>query len=238
MRTEFKLSNVNKKHYKNESWPKEKKLQVVAQWLSIGNLRLVSEVSGVSYGIIRQWRIQPWWKEFEDEIRRTEGVQLDSKMSRIITKALDAVEDRLENGEEVLNNKTGEIVRKPVRLSDANKVATDMAKARTDLRTEAANVGVIQAIPIQEQLKILAQEFARMTSGKRGEVIEVETVEVLREDADNVIFEEDDDALYEEREEGLQETDGVAEPTGSSSEEDPEQPSPTDDDPEGESEGR
>ena len=60
---ELKVGNLRRKHVKNTTWPKEKKIQAVAQWLALGNLRLVSATTGVDYGLIRQWKIQPLWKE-------------------------------------------------------------------------------------------------------------------------------------------------------------------------------
>jgi hypothetical protein len=231
----FSLKEANRKHHVvNTKWPKEKKLQIVAQWLAIGNLRLVSEVSGVSYGLLRQWRMEPWWNEFEGEIRRTEGIQLDNKITKIVNKALEAVEDRLDNGEIVLNNKTGELVRKPVQLRDVHKVAADMVSRREQLRENARAAPEIQAIPVQDQLKALAMEFARMMNGKSNEVIEVETVEIVREDIDNIMDEiqngDDEYALHEEWEARLQEADGVSESPGPGGETGGEQPSPEDDD--------
>ena len=228
MPTEFSLRKANQHHRPNQYWSKEKKLQVVAQWLSLGNLRLVSEVSGVSYGLIRQWRGEHWWNEFENEIRRTEGVQLQSKIGKIVNKALEEVADRLEHGEVVLNNKTGELVRKPVQMRDVHRVAADLISKREEIRKNEALIGVVQAIPVQEQLKELANMFAKMTQGKPTEILEADVVDVTVKDIDDYL--EDDDAVHAEWEEGLQETDGMAEPSGSSEEEGGEQPSPEEDD--------
>ena len=245
---DFKLKRLRGSHVDNTTWPKEKKLQIVAQWLAIGNLRLVSEVCGVSYGLLRQWRMQPWWNEFESEIRKTEGIQMDNKITKIVNKALQEVEDRMENGEIVLNNKTGELVRKPVQLRDVHKVATDMIARREQLREAERATPTIQAIPVQDQLKVLAAEFARMMNGKSNEIVDVETVEVLRGDVDEIMdeiqnpdqeFDEEyENSLHEERQARLRETNSLAEPSGSGGEAGGEQPSPQDDDRQREGEGR
>lgn len=187
---ELKLSNLNRRHVKNTNWPKEKKLQVVAQYLALGNLRLVSATTGVDYGLIRQWKLQPWWKEFEIEIRNTENLTVDNKLTRIVEKSLEAVADRLEHGEAFFNQKTGVIERKPVVMRDAARVATDLLTKRELLRGNATNRTEAVAIPMDEQLKKLALEFARMVNGKSPEVIDVEMVERIDgQDIDNLFDE-------------------------------------------------
>lgn len=194
------LRKLTRKHVKNTSWPKEKKLQVVTQYLALGNLKLVSATTGVDYGLIRQWKMQPWWQEFEKEIRNTENLALDSSLTRLVNKSLEAVADRLEHGDPVFNMKTGQIERKPVQMKDAAKVSTDLLTKRELLRGNATARTETQSIPVADQLKLLAAEFARMTSGKPSEIIDVETVEILNGDVD--------DALHDEWEEGLQEGSG------------------------------
>lgn len=191
------LQKLQRKHVRNTSWPKEKKLQAVTQYLALGNMALVAATTGISHGLLRQWKAQPWWKEFEKEIRNTENLKLDDKLTKLVDKSLDAVADRLENGEAVWDSKSGTIQRKPVNMKDSAKVANDMLTKRELLRGNATSRTEAAAIPMQDQLKLLAAEFARMTSGKPIETIDVEMVEILNGDVD--------DALHEEWEEGLQE---------------------------------
>lgn len=172
---ELKVSNLSRKHKKNHTWPKEKKIQAVAQWLALGNLRLVSATTGVDYGLIRQWKMQPWWKEYEIEIRNTDNIKLDNNLTKIVERSLEAVADRLEHGDHIYDQKTGEIKRKPVNMKDAAKVSVDLLTKRELLRGNATARTEATNVPVQDQLKLLAQEFARMT-GK--EVIDVEAKEV------------------------------------------------------------
>lgn len=175
---ELKVSNLRRKHVRNTTWPKEKKLQAVAQYLALGNMKLVEATTGVNYGLLRQWKMQPWWKEYESEIRNTENVKLDSKLTTIVEKSLEAVANRLEHGEPVWNSKTGTIDYKPVNMKDANKVAVDLLTKRELLRGNATSRTEAVAIPMADQLKALAAEFARMTSGKPSEVIEVHATDI------------------------------------------------------------
>ena len=227
----LKISNLNRKHVQGKHWPKEKKLQAVTQWLALGNLKLVEATTGVSHGVLKQWRIQPWWKEFEAEIRNTENLELDSKLTKIVQKSLDAVADRLENGEPVLNQKTGEIIRKPVTMKDAAKVTNDFITKRELLRGNATSRSEASAIPVAEQMKLLAAEFAKMATRKPGDIIDVDAVEILQGDYDNNLDEDEDDAVYVGGQEGLQEGSGeVHFETGGSQEADGAECSPSRDD--------
>ena len=192
------IKNLKRKHVKNTTWPKEKKLQAVAQYLALGNLKLVSATTEIPYGLIRQWKMQPWWSEFEKEIRNTENLSLDNSLTKIVNKSLEAVADRLENGEVIWDSKKGEVIRRPVAMKDAAKVSVDLLTKRELLRGNATNRTEAVAIPVAEQLKLLAAEFARMTSGKPVEVIDVEMVEILNGDVENALEEGDEESSWED----------------------------------------
>lgn len=194
---DLKLGNLSRKHKKFTTWPKEKKLQAVTQYLALGNMRLVAATTGVDYGILRQWKMQPWWKEYETEIRSTENLALDSDLTKIVNRSLEAVADRLENGEVFYDQKSGELRRKPVVMKDAAKVATDLLTKRELLRGNATARTESTVVPMEDQLKALANEFARMAQGLPA-AIDIP----LAERVDNL---ESDYAVHEGWEEGLQE---------------------------------
>jgi hypothetical protein len=142
----------------------------------------------VDYGLIRQWKMQPWWKEFEREIRATENIALDSNLTKIVDKSLETVADRLENGDFIFDNKTGQIKRKPVNMKDAAKVSVDLLTKRELLRGNATNRSESAVIPMADQLKALADAFARMSQGlPPAEIIDVETVEINDGDVDDAV---------------------------------------------------
>ncbi len=182
------LRNLAKRHVKNTVWPKEKKLQAVTQYLALGNMRLVSATTGIDYGLLRKWKMEDWWKEFEREIRNTDNLQLDTKLTKLVDKSLESVADRLENGDFIYDAKTGRMNRKPVLMKDAAKVSVDLLTKRELLRGNATSRTETTAVPVADQLRFLAQEFARMTSGKPIEpAIDVEMVEILNGDVDDAI---------------------------------------------------
>jgi hypothetical protein len=170
--------NLKVKHVKNYNWPMEKKIEVVSQFLVLGNMKLVSAMTGVSHDLIRQWKMKPWWKELEAEIRQTQNIEMDTKLSKIVDKSLDAVLDRVENGDFIYDQKSGEIRRRPAALRDIHRVSVDMIDRRELLRGNSVNRNEQTQVSVAEQLKLLAQEFAKWQP-KPKETIDVEMVEVI-----------------------------------------------------------
>lgn len=172
------VRNMKVKHVENKHWPMEKKIEVVSQFLVLGNMKMVAAMTGVSYDLVRQWKTQGWWKELEAEIRQTQNIEMDTKLSKIVDKSLDAVLDRVENGDFIYDQKKGEITRRPAALRDLHRVSVDTISKRELLRGNATERKETSQISVAEQLKMLAEEFAKWQT-KPKETIDVEMVEVV-----------------------------------------------------------
>lgn len=187
-----KISQKNRKvkHTKNQIWPIEKRIEVVGQFLILGNMRLVSATTGVAYDLVRKWKGQPWWPELVAEIRATQNIEMDTKLSKIVEKSLEATLDRVEHGDFIYDQKSGEVRRKPAALRDIHRVSVDLLGKREQLREGAETRREDAQVTIKEHLKLLADEMAKwFEPKKKQEVIELEEIE---------------DAIYEERETRLQ----------------------------------
>lgn len=204
--------NLKVKHKKGQHWPIEKKIEVVTQYMVLGNATLVSALTGVGPVIIRQWKMQPWWKELEKEIRATQNIEMDTKLSKIIDKSLEATLDRVENGDFIYDQKTGEIRRKPASLRDIHRVGMDTLEKRDLLRGNTEERKENTQIAVAEQLKLLATEFAKwVNTGKQPvitinseEVTDVEPIEVEETDSlpDEVLSDDESGDSEELGEEG------------------------------------
>ena len=151
--------HVHKPGYK---FPVEKRIEVVTKWLAIGNMRKVAELTGVSYQLCREWKQTPWWQEIVDEVQASRHNQVNTKLSKIVDKSLAMIQDRLQNGDFIFNNKTGQVVRKEVSLKDATKVATDLLTRQAVLQKQEQDQTVQQtAGTIKDQLAMLAIEFSK-----------------------------------------------------------------------------
>lgn len=203
-------AKVGKKHQKWARWTPAQKMEVVKSVLATGNMRIAAAMHGVGYDLVREWKGQAWWAVMEAELRSEQDIELDAKLTQIVDKSLDATLDRVENGDFIYDQKSGEIRRKPANLRDVHRVAVDTLKQRQDLRVANEDTGVAK-ITVEEQLKMLADNLAQWVKTQKP-VIELNEVE---------------DAVYEEREAGLQEGEREVQLSpGERSEASSEEPSP------------
>lgn len=140
------------------SW--DDKVTVATLFQQLGNSRLVSEKTGVPYQTILDWRKTDWWVDLMDELKSIKRTKTGQKLSEIIELGVDTIKDRLENGDVILNNKTGEIQRKPVSLRDAAQAVNNLITRQIQME-ELAEKLIHRKESAQETLKFLAKEFAK-----------------------------------------------------------------------------
>lgn len=205
----LQVRRVNAKHQKHKTWPVEKRIEVVTKYLALGNMSLVAELTGVGHQLCRLWKTQPWWKEMEAEIRASRTAQVDSKLSRIVDKSLEMIEDRLENGTIEMNAKTGEVFRRPVNIKEITSVSQVLMGQQLQMQKAQKEEQVQQEqVSIKDQLAMLAAEFAKFNTKR--------TVDVV---ATDVAPKENEVAFHDEWEAGLQEGSGTLYEQARSSEE-------------------
>jgi hypothetical protein len=200
-------NKVNIQHRNNSHYPIEIKVKAVSLWLAYGNIGHVASILGVSRGLVAMWRATDWWKELEAEVKQEAKISGHHKIGTVINKSLDVMADRLENGDVVLNNKTGELVRKPVGLRDATSAANALMQRAAIIEKLTQNEQTVDAtISIKDQLAGLAKEFAKFTGRRKEQAEDVPYVETVGKPDDQA--EELNDAVYEKRETGLPEGSG------------------------------
>jgi hypothetical protein len=174
-------------------WPEKKKIETVLTYMTTGSATKTCMVTGIPVQTIYSWKKHPWWKEMEQQLRDEDSAELDTKYTKIIKKTLDVIEDRLENGDFVLDRKSGAVNRVPVNIRDTNKVLTDVAVQRTKLRDQSSGPTERQET-VNDKLVKLASQFAEMALGKK------KTEKIVGE-----VYEGDfEHAVEQERETGLQ----------------------------------
>jgi hypothetical protein len=194
------LRNRRKTHKPGQTWPIEKRVEVVSQWLVVGNMKQVAAISGVPYDLVRKWKGQPWWADLEREIRATQNIELDGKLSKIVDKSLEAVLDRVEHGDFIYDQKTGEVRRKPAALRDLHRVAVDTISKRELIRTEEKTDQA--KISVEDHLKMIAQELVKLSKGPEKPVIDLVEVE-------DAVYVDKDHEDYHEGTPGLDKASGV-----------------------------
>jgi len=175
----------------NYSWSDKQKMEAVKSYLLLGNVALVSRILNIPEVTIRYWRRSEWWAACIEDIRTQEKVELSGKLKTIVEKSLEAVEDRLLNGDFVLNQKTGQMERKQVNMKDAHKVATDLIDRKALLDKTGPAVATEQGD--DERLLKLAEKFATFVTQKLDKPKEeLELVE-------DITPKEDTDAVHDQR---------------------------------------
>ena len=169
----------------NKQWSDSQKMEAIQSYLLLGNLALTSRILGIPEITLRVWKTSQWWKDTVAEIKSQEKVELSSKMKKLVGASLAVVEDRLINGDFQFDQKTGEVIRKPVNMKDAHKVAMDMQE-RQDLIDKSLSGEESKGDEgVQSRLLKLAEQFAEMATKKiEQKVDEHRTVDV--EDAKEV----------------------------------------------------
>jgi len=193
-----------------KSWSDSQKIEAVTTYLMLGNLAMTAATLKIPEQTMRNWFYSQWWKDTEAELKIAGKLQLNNRLKGIVERSLDVVSDRLEHGDWIYDQKTGELHRKPVNLAVAHKVASDLIDKQEKLQNSIAVAPAQEAMA--EKMLALAEKFAALAERKP-------TVQVT--DVIYVTDQETDDAVHEERETGLQE--GVREvpqPTGADQEPD------------------
>jgi hypothetical protein len=170
------MSNTLSVEKINNKWSVEAKQHVAVLLLTSGNLREVAKITGVPYETIVDWRKSDDWDSVIIAAKRQRNEQLQRGLYTLTDLAMEKTKDRLENGEWILNNKTGEMVRKPPSLRDTSRVLEASINQVVKLDH---GVSAIQNQSTNEILKDLAAQFAKFASKKKPiDVVDVEFKEV------------------------------------------------------------
>ena len=197
-------------------WSEKKHLEVVTTYLALGNLSETSRVCNVPIATVKLWKSQQWWKELVESIQSGENQKTDNKMSKIIDKALDLIVERMEHGDYQYDQKTGKMVKVPLKARDLERVTSGLFDKRSLIRKEPTAIKA-EELKQAERLVSLAKEFAKLTNKKveREEVIneyiEGEWEQQREEWEDVSSLEGGSDAVHDQWKTQLQEGIGLGE---------------------------
>lgn len=154
-------------------YSEKQRLEAVQTYAVTGNMVLTGAMLKIDVGTLHGWKRQPWWREYEDNLRLEDNIEISGRLRKIMSKTLDVVEDRLENGDYVYDQKSGSMRRKPVSMRDAHKVFADGSAQRQVLLDKTSSSESVEAVG--DKLLKLADKFAALAGRqKNGEAIDVE----------------------------------------------------------------
>lgn len=170
------------------SFSDKQKLDAVTTYLMLGSIPLTAATLKISERTLWYWKRTDWWAQLVDEIRKEDRLVVSSKLRKILDKSWTLLEDRMENGDWVLNQKTGELMRKPASLKDVSTVAFQAAQLHDKIDKQEAFV--VATEQIEEKLGKLAKAFSDLANGKKPTPEDV---------IDAVVIEREPDAVHDER---------------------------------------
>lgn len=145
-------------------WSDTKKTEVMAVYSATKSTALTSQQCNIPVKTIESWKRQDWWKERLAEIQAQDYEKLDSKLTNVIDKALDAVMDRLVDGEYQYDIITKKIKRVPAKLRDVNATLNQIIDKRQLIRKLPTKI--VEQQSTATQLAKLAQQFSEFVTGK------------------------------------------------------------------------
>ena len=161
-------------------WNDEERFKAVSAYVALGKLPKVAKVTGIPYTTLREWKYySSWWKPLELQIREENNKARATDMESIATSALNAIKDRLTNGDYLYNPRSGEIVRVPVNASQLNKLASTMIDKKLLLEKNVRTDEPTNEKTIENKLEKLAdafKSFAAKNGKKLPETIDGELV--------------------------------------------------------------
>jgi len=168
-----------KKGDKGERWSRKQKYEAVSLYMLTGSVTQVSQMLGIPLDTLKEWKFRSdWWSDFEEDIRLSKRANTNKKLSKIADKSVEVLMDRLENGDFVYNQKTGELSRKPVNAHVANRVYNDSIDKQVLLeKLYQGEKKVTKEEEIKERLERLHDEFSRFAKLNKPKTIEAKDIE-------------------------------------------------------------
>lgn len=151
------------------SW--QEKAEVARLYLANGNMRIVSEVTNIPYPTLSAWKKSDWWPTLIDELKAAKKARQGVAIDRALELGLEFLVDRLENGDYILNNKTGKIERKPVSVRELTTTVNALLTRQTQMEELSAKMQHTEN-SMQDILAALAKEFKKFNRIQQQEVAE------------------------------------------------------------------
>ena len=159
--------------YRNPTYyDMDTKTDAVTLYCVYGDIKEVSKLTDVPESTLRQWKEEPWWAEIQKRVFVEQNERLSSQISTVLEKAIDQIADRLDNGDQTYNPKTGEITRKPIEARVLSSLFDTLAHQRRVTRGEPT--AITARVGVDEQLKKLEAAFKRFSAATEieGEIID------------------------------------------------------------------
>lgn len=161
------------KKYKNPTFfDQETKTDAATLYCVYGDIFEVSKLTSVPITFLKQWKEEAWWVEIQKRVFVEQNDKLSARISQVLEKSIDQITDRLENGDQTYNPKTGEITRKPVEAKVLTSLFESLSHQRRITRGEPTAISA--KISVDSRLERLEKAFIQYSQMKtiEGELVD------------------------------------------------------------------
>jgi len=162
-------------------YPLEKKVHAACIYGVTGSLDEAAKLSDIPKNQLKVMMGEAWWDDTIKQIRQEENDLITAKMTTIIDGTLDAMKDRLENGDSYVT-RDGDVIKVPVRMRDLTMPVGILTDKRQLLRGEATSIsGKTAQDDILKNLAAKFEGFAKALQLKEPETIDITDVEEIKD---------------------------------------------------------
>lgn len=166
-------------------YSEETKLHAAALYAVTGDIKQSADIAKVPPTALRNWRNESWFQAVIEEIRQENNSKVEAKMNKILETAVDQIADRIENGNQQLDQKTSKLIFVPVSLRDLTAVTATIIEKRQTILGKDGTEGAVSAV---QRLENLANQFEKMVGKvKKPQIIDVEFKEIENGDAKGIV---------------------------------------------------
>lgn len=150
----------------NTHWyPEADKIEAATLYAVTRDVERVHNITSIPRWAIRRWMNEEWWNNVVQQVRKEQNELLDAKLTEVISKTVDVIKDRVENGEVYVDRKTKEQYRVPVSVKSASIALEVTSKERHLIRGEATTRS--ETVGDDQKLQKLKDQFEKLAKSKQ-----------------------------------------------------------------------
>lgn len=179
---------VDRGRWRKDYFTEDKRIEAATIFAASASPKLVEELTGVPSKVLRGWLREEEFKALLDDVRAENDHKIVKKFDELIDVTLEAMHDRVVNGDYQLNHRTGEMVRRPVDAKALSLVTAINIDKRQLLRGKpTSRVEKVESVSTEERLSQLARSFEQLSKkkGREPEIIDAEIIEPYQIEHDN-----------------------------------------------------
>ena len=144
----------------NSKIPVDIKIAAAAMYVVVPSSYKIGAYLGISPEQVRKWYHKPWWHVAVREVRKLKNEELDGQLTALLEDVVLEVGNRVHNGEDVIDSKTGQLRKVPVKTRDLATIMGITYDKRAILRADPTSK--TQKSDAQEHLEKVASKLEKL----------------------------------------------------------------------------